>query len=333
MKYVEIGESRLEVSRIAFGGWAIIGGLNWGAQDESDSISAIQAAFDAGVTLFDTAEGYGDGASERMLAKSLGNHRSEVVYASKVSPANLAPVNLRAACERSLTALQTDVIDLYQIHFYNLDISLGPTLNELRRLQTEGKIREIGVSNFGLRQLQEAIDSGVKIATNQLSYSLLFRAIEFEILPKCLENGIGVLCYSPLMQGLLTGKFASPDELADDRRRSRHFNSANSKTSRHGEAGAEAETFATIEAVRQMAQNMDIPMDHAALAWLLAQPGVVAPIVGARNPAQAVRNAQAIEVELAAAQIELLSTASDALKHALGPNADMWAPPSATRIH
>lgn len=116
MQYCTLGQTDLKVSRIAFGCWAIVGGFNWGEQDERDSLAALRAAFDSGITLFDTAEGYGDGYSEQLIARALGDVRSRIVIASKVSRNHLRPDDVRAACERSLKNLNTDCIDLYQIH-------------------------------------------------------------------------------------------------------------------------------------------------------------------------------------------------------------------------
>lgn len=332
MQYVKLGGSDFEVSRIAFGCWSIIGGFNWGPQDESDSVAAMRAAFEAGVNFYDSAEGYGNGESERLVARGLGSDLANVILATKASPDHLAPADLRHACEQSLDALGLDTIALYQIHWYNPTIPLADTVGELQNLQREGKVRQIGVSNFGPKQLAEALATGVKIVSNQLSYSLLCRAIEFEILPMCQAHGIDVICYSPLMQGLLTGKYTSPDQLIEDRVRTRHFDSSRSKFARHGTAGCETETFALIESVRKIAAEIGQPMDHVALAWLLAQPGVASVIVGARNREQALRNAAAIDLTLTAEQVASLSAASEKVKQALGANADMWAPPSGSRI-
>ena len=323
MQYRKLGSTDIEVSAVAFGCWAIIGGFNWGPQDEHDSIAALRAAFDAGVTFFDSAEGYGDGASERLVGKALADARDQVVIASKVSPNHYPPAGLRAACERSLANLGTDRIDLYQLHWPNRDIPIAETLGVLDELKAEGKIRAYGVSNFGPRDLAECLAAGGAVANDQLAYSLLFRAVEHEILPLCVRRGVSVLCYSPMMQGLLTGKFASPDAVAPDRARTRHFASTRPHA-RHTEAGAEAETFAAIAAVREIAREAGEPMANVALAWLLAQEGVAAVIAGGRNPEQARANARAGDLVLSDEVLQRLSAATQPLKRKLGPNADMW---------
>ena len=206
-----------ELSRIIFGCWAIVGGFNWGPQDERDSISAIREAYDQGINSFDTAEAYGNGHSENLLAKALSGKRKDIIIASKVGPLDFAPENVIKACERGLRNLSTDYIDLYQLHWPNPEIPLEDTLGALQRLKEEGKIRAYGVSNFGNQSLDACKTSGFTISSNQMAYNLLFRAIEFNILPQCVTDNVPVLCYSPLMQGLLTGKFASDAEVPDDR--------------------------------------------------------------------------------------------------------------------
>lgn len=192
----------------------------------------------------------------------------------------------------------------------------------LLHLKSQGKIRHIGVSNFAPPSLRRAIACG-EVVSNQVAYNLLFRAVEFEILPFCREHRIPILCYSPLMQGLLTGKFSSPDEVPPDRARTRHFSSARPRA-RHGEPGAEKETFAAIGHIRKVAERLGQPMAHLALAWLLAQPGVGAVLVGARNAEQARFNAQCSDLSLPPDALDELTRIAEPLKAALGPNPDMW---------
>jgi len=330
MEYRTLGNSDIEVSTVGFGCWAIVGGFNWGPQDERDSIAALRAAFDAGVTFFDSAEMYGDGASEQLVGKALGRLRDQVVIASKVGPDHYAPDQLRAACERSLRHLGSDYLDLYQLHWPNREIPVAETLGLMAELRDEGKIRAIGVSNFGPRDLADALAAGVPIVSNQLAYSLLFRAIEFEILPLCVESGLSVLCYSPMLQGLLTGKFVSADDVPVDRARTRHFASTR-RDARHSDSGAETATFASVEQVRRAADLVGKPMANVALAWLLEQEGVTAVIAGGRSPQQALVNAAAADLELSPDILADLAAATDALKQALGPNADMWQTDSRIR--
>jgi aryl-alcohol dehydrogenase-like predicted oxidoreductase len=190
------------------------------------------------------------------------------------------------------------------------------------RLKEAGKIRAIGVSNFAPGYLDEQIALG-RVETIQLCYSLLFRAVEHKILPLCREQEIGILCYSPLCQGLLTGKFASPDDVPAGRARSRLF-AKDRPEARHDEPGCEAEAFDAVAEVRRIAKSIGRPMGHVALAWLLAQPGVTSAIAGARNGEQARDNALAAELDLTDDAIAELAAATEKVKQLIGPNADMW---------
>jgi len=322
MDYRQLGKTGKQVSVMAMGGWSIVGDFTWGKQEKSDSLEALQAAYENGITLFDTAESYGDGLSERLLAESLGRVRENIFIATKVSPANFAPEKLRASCERSLRNLNTDWIDLYQLHWPNRQIPLQRTLKVLEKLKEEGKIRHYGVSNFGVRDLSDCYQK-YEIVSNQLAYNLLFRAIEVEILPFCYQAGISVLCYSPLMQGLLTGKFTHPDQVPEERARTRHFSSQRRYT-RHGEPGAEEETFAAISQLSAIARENGLSLVELSLAWLLAQPGVTSVIVGGRNRAQVLSALRAAHISLSPEVLTCLSEVTRPLKEKLGSNPDMW---------
>lgn len=313
----------IEISRMIFGCWAIVGGFNWGPQDERESLGAIKAAYDAGITCFDTAEAYGAGQSENLLAKALKGERSRIVIASKVGPQDFAHDNVIEACERGLKNLQTDYIDLYQLHWPNPDIPLEETLGALDLLREQGKIRAYGVSNFGNKSLDLCKKSEYAISSNQMAYNLLFRAIEFDILPQCIEDNVPVLCYSPIMQGLLTGKFESEDQVPDDRARTRHFTKERSQA-RHQDEGCEELTFQTIRDIKELANSIGVGMGALSLAWLLDRQGVGAVIVGGRNADQASKNTEALEVKITAEIAEQLNSITDPLKERLGANADLW---------
>jgi len=323
MLYRQLGQTEIQVSVVALGCWAIsTKDFFWDGQARADSLAAIRTSFEAGVNFFDTAPAYGSGDSEQILGEALGSHRREVVIATKVPPTHLAPDLLRQSCEASLRALGTDCVDLYQVHWPNPKLPWEPTLRTLEALKAEGKIRAIGVSNFGVSYLDEVQHAG-GVATNQLPYSLLWRAIEFEILPRCVAQQIGVLCYSPLCQGLLTGKFAVPADVPDKRARSRLFPADRAMT-RHGEAGCQADTFAAIEALAAIAAEIGEPLGRVAMSWLLGQPGVTAVLAGARNAAQAVENARAATLSLDPATAARLAAATESVKQQMGPNADPW---------
>ena len=322
MQLRQLGNSTLKVSPIGVGFWGIVGGDYWGPQEESDTIDTVHSALDAGINFIDTAEGYGDGYSEEMLGRALKGRRDEAIIATKVSQSNLAPAEIRAACESSLKRLQTDYIDLYQVHWPSRDIPFEDTMAALLDLQNAGKIRVIGVSNFGKLDMPDMLQCG-RYEANQLPYSLLWRAIEYDIQPQCVEHNIGILPYSPLNQALLTGRYDKADDMPYARTRSRHFR-GDRRDSRHGTAGCEAETFAAIAAIRDICEDISQSMVHVSLAWLLHKPAVASVLAGARNPQQIESNLMAADLSLSAETMQRLDGATADLKAIFGPDPDMW---------
>ena len=322
MEYRKRGKTDISVSVVAMGCWSLVGGQYWGSQEEAESLATIRAALDAGVNFFDTAEAYGDGVSESVLGKALAGRRHEVVIASKASPSHLSSTEIGRACEGSLRRLNTDYIDLYQIHWPNPDVPVGETAEALDKLKRQGKVRAIGVSNFGVNDLSDVLANG-ECQTNQLPYNLLWRAIEYEIMGACKERNVGILAYSPFAQGLLTGKFRTAGEVPEGRARTRHF-SKDRPFTRHNENGHEGEVFTAIEGIRRICEEIQQPMARVALAWVLRQPGIVSVLAGARRPDQIDQSAQAADLELPSHVIDELNEATDDLKLNMGPNPDMW---------
>ncbi|MCD6519044.1 MAG: aldo/keto reductase [Anaerolineae bacterium] len=334
MEKRRLGTSEIEVSVFGLGCWPLGGGPGWGDQDERESIATVHAALDYGINFFDTAEGYNNGRSEEVLGKALEDRRDKALIATKVSPTNTEPATLRAHCEASLRRLRTDYIDLYQVHWPiwpATNNSVEDAFATLLDLQQEGKIRAIGVSNHGVEQLRQVLATGVPIVSNQLCYNLLSRAIESEILPFCREHGLGVITYMGLMQGLLAGIYRSPDEVPPFRARTRHF-SKDRPMARHGEPGAEAETFAALERIRQIADELGYPMAHVALAWVASKPGISCVLVGSRKRDQLARNIEAASLKLPPEVIAKLDEATEELRIKLGPNADYWQGQENSRI-
>lgn len=323
MKQNSLGTTPLKVTEIGFGCWALDGGPNWGPQEDRDSIDSIQTALDCGITFFDTAEAYSQGKSEQVLAKGLGTRRDEAFIATKVSPSHFEPSLLREACERSLGNLETDRIDFYQLHWpasrYPIEDAVA-TLNDLR---AEGKIRGYGVSNFGPGQLAGYLAAGGQTSTNQIAYSLLFRATEIDLIPASTRAGIGIIAYSPLLQGLLTGKMRTIADVPVERQRIRHYSPAH-ENARHGESGHEALTFQTIDRIRRICHDINRPMGEVAIRWLLDHGQVTSVLVGARNGDQVRRNAAAAADPLSPDTLQALDTATGELKQAMGPNPDLW---------
>ncbi len=330
MQYRKLGNSDLNVSVVSFGAWQIGDPAYWGVDDEADVQRVIDAAIDGGINLFDTAEMYGKGESERVLGRALGAKRNHVYVASKVWPDKCAPALLRQACEDSLQRLGTDYIDLYQIHWPPRDVPFAEVHGEMVRLRDEGKIRNIGVSNFGAQDLDAWMTHG-ECVSNQLGYNLLFRAIEWDIVPACARHGCGVLAYMPLMQGLLSGRWKSADDIPQLRRRTRHF-SRDREGTRHGEAGCEGLTFETLRALQTIADGLGQPMASVALAWAIAQPEITSVIVGARRAKQLQRNLEGVGLAMSAEVIMALITATQPLKEYFGRNADMWLSEPERRI-
>jgi len=328
MKYRRLGRSDIEVSVVCHGCWAIVSGdANWGRQDVEDSIAGIRTSLDAGVNFFDTAEMYGRGESEEILARALDKRRKDVIVASKVGtgtgiPGGQAAGQIKAGCEASLRRLGTDYIDLYQIHWPSPVLNIAEAAGALEELKVAGKIRAGGVSNFGVSYMAD-LPPESPVESNQLCYSLLWRPIEHAVQPMCVEKHLSILCYSPLCQGLLTGKFAGADDVPPERARMRLF-STRRPHARHGEDGCEAETFEAIAAIRRICDSAGVAMAEATLAWLLRRDGVVSVIAGARNARQARQNAGAGEVELSDDVIEALTAATEPVKARVGVNADFW---------
>jgi len=327
MKYRKLNNS-IEISEIILGCWALGGGYTWGEQDDKASIDTIHAALDLGVNTFDTAEFYSGGHSEEVLGQGLLSNRDKAVIMTKVWVENMSKEEIRKSCEQSLKRLQTDYIDLYLIHWPNREVQLEETLRAMENLKAEGKVRALGVCNFGPQDLGEAVDIS-EITANQLAYSLLFRAAEYEMLNACIRSNVSVLAYSSLAQGLLTGKYSSAEQVDDERARIRFYSKERPGTV-HDEPGYEQQVFESIDAIRGICADIGAPMSSLAVAWVLQQQGVAAALVGARTPEQFKGNVEAVDLELSAEVIERLNAATDQVKKAMGPNADMWR--TASRI-
>jgi myo-inositol catabolism protein IolS len=312
-----LGNTTIALSPIIFGTWQA-GKKGWVGIEDDTVIHAMQAALVAGITTFDTAEVYGDGYSEELVGKALADRRDQVVLATKVFANHLKADQVIEACENSLRRLQTDVIDLYQIHwpagsFGSEIVPIGETMAALNQLKAEGKIRAIGVSNFSRSQLEEAAQYG-RIDSLQPPYSLFWRGVETEQLPYCVANNLTVMAYSSLAQGLLTGKF-DPDHQfpADDiRSKNKLFQPPLYDTA-----------LAALEELRPIAQRHQTTVGNLALAWLLAQPQTMA-IVGARNAMQAQENAKAAEIQLSPQDLQDLDAISRTVTEHLDTDPVMW---------
>jgi len=312
VRYRKLGKAGIEVSVICCGTMAMGSTVPFGEQDDELSAQTVHAALDAGVNFFDTAEGYGDGHAEEVLGQALQGLRERAVIATKVSSMHLVEPLLSRSCEASLRRLRTDYVDLYQVHWPDHSRPFGDVATALEKLREQGKIGAWGVSNFGSLDLSEALRAGHP-EVDQVPYSLLWRAIEHEILPLCVENDVSVMCYSPLAQGILTGKFASVGDVPAQRQRARYCKEP-----------VVRRAFAVVEELRAVSKELRQPMADIALAWLLAQRGVASVLAGMRTPEQARENARAGDLELADEVLARLTAASQPLKDALDTNPDMW---------
>ncbi|TVQ12301.1 MAG: aldo/keto reductase [Leptolyngbya sp. DLM2.Bin27] len=318
MEMRKLGNTEIEITPLIFGTWQA-GKRGWVGVEDAEVIEAMRAALDAGITTFDTAEVYGEGYSEDLVGKALGDRRDEVVLATKVFANHLKHDQVIEACEQSLQRLRTEVIDLYQIHwpsgaFGSEVVPLGETMGALNALKDQGKIRAIGVSNFSKAQLEEAMTYG-RIDSLQPPYSLFWRGVEQDLLPYCIEHNLTILAYSSLAQGLLTGKFGPDHQFpkADNRSKNKLFLPP-----------LYAKAQAALAQLKPMAEAHHITLGNLALAWLIAQPQTTA-IVGARNVEQAVENAKAAEVVLAEADLAEIDSISRTVTDHLPADPVMWA--------
>ena len=297
MRMTTLGRSGLQVSRIAFGTWSF--GGDWGSVDTEGALSAIRYARELGVNFFDTAQGYGHGTAEEILGDALRSeldaHREEIIIATKggIDPdaertRDSSREFLRSGVEASLRAMKIDYIDLYQVHWPDPQTPFEDTAGYLQELVDEGKIRHVGVSNFDEQQMA-AFDTVRPVETLQPPYHLFRRSVEEKIWPYVREHDIGVLVYSPLGSGLLTGTMTEDVTFDDDdwRAEASAFQGENLRTN-----------LRVVDALKEFAASKDIEVGQLAIAWVLAQPEVDSAIVGARSHRNIERSLAAVDIEL-----------------------------------
>lgn len=305
----QLGTSDLNITRVGFGAWAIGGGgwaFAWGAQDDADSVAAIREAVDLGINWIDTAAVYGLGHSEEVVAKALDGVANRPYVFTKCGRVwdehrqigkRLKAASVRAECEASLRRLRVDVIDLYQIHWPEPDEDVEEGWAEVAKLKAEGKVRWIGVSNFNVDQLKRA-SAIAPVVSLQPPYSMLRRDIEADILPHCAASNIGVLAYSPMASGLLTGAWTH-ERLAslpaDDWRKGKNPLFQEPKFSRH---------LRLVEVLKDVGRHHGRTPGEVAVAWVLRHPAVTAAIVGARKAGQLKELVGAAELHLSAEDVE-----------------------------
>lgn len=310
MEYRKLGKSEVKVSAITLGAWAI-GGFMWGGADDENAVAAIRKSIDLGVTSIDTAPVYGMGHSEEIVGQAVAGRRDKVQILTKYSlhwdgrgvgrfstpdPSGKMVTITRSAryedvlqeCERSLKRLGTDYVDLYQQHWPVPEIPIEETLKAVDKLLKDGKIRAFGVSNFPLELLKQARHI-VPVASVQPPYSMINRGIDQDLLPYCRDNNVGVVVYSPLQRGLLTGKVTLDREFpeTDHRHDNPYFTRENRKR-----------VLEFLEKIRPIADRHNATLAQLVINWTIHRPGITAALVGARNARQAEENAGAADFKL-----------------------------------
>ena len=321
MNRTVLGNSKIEISGLSLGTWAFSGAKIWGENREEDSIRTIQAALDQGINLIDTAERYGNGYAEEILGKAIKDRRDKAVIATKVYADELSYNGIISACEGSLRRMNTDRIDIYQIHWPNHDIPMDESFSAFEKLKRDGKILEASVCNFGVKDIAEAAKYGVQL--NQLPYSLVWRVIEKEIIPASSAAGVPIWAYIPLGQGLLSGKYRSIDDVPLGRRETRLY-SCKWQQGRHTDPGFETEIFDFLDKLRKLCEETGYTMPAIALEFLKKQNCVGSILVGARNEQQLMQNIEAYNTNVPNEVLDMAVALSEPLKEAEGFNADLW---------
>ncbi len=329
MKYRTLGNTDLELSVITFGAWAA-GGWMWGGADRKQAVEAILASYDEGVTSIDTAPIYGQGTSEEIVGEAIKNlSRDNVQILTKFgmrwdleSPKGdfamhskdnsgkdidiykyAGKASVIKECEDSLKRLGTDYIDLLQIHWPESTTPIEETFEAVAQLIQEGKVRFAGVCNYDVEQMKRA-ESVVKLASNQVPYSMVNRGIEDELIPYCIEHQKGILAYSPMQRGLLTGKIKLGQKFGQgDTREGSKFYSDDFIT----------RTNQFLEELKPLAAEKNATLGQVVLRWTVEQPGITIALAGARNAEQSVQNAGAMKFDLSIDELKFISDRIPAL--------------------
>ena len=297
---VKIGAINKLLSPLALGSF-IFGADAWRPAARAQLTATLQAALDHGITHFDTATGYGSGQSEELIGQFVGGRRDQIFLASKASIDEMDADLMYRRVEESLARLHVDMIDLYYIHWPRQGKDIRPMMEGLERARQAGKIGAIGVSNFSVANMEQVRQVG-PIHAHQLAYNLFWRFAEAEVIPYCRQHNIAVVTYSSIAQGVLTGKFGRDPQLpsGDNRGRVVHF-----------DADVWPHIYAGVEALKPLAQEVDRPLAHLAIRWVLHQQDIHTAVVGARTPEQVTQNAAALAGEIPPAIFERMTAISD----------------------
>ena len=325
MELRRLGNSDIMVTPMAFGAWAI-GGWMWGGAEESEAIQAVRAAYESGITTIDTAPAYGFGKSEELVSKALegiprtnyqlltkfglnwSSQQGEYFFDSVDNSGEpfkmfkwASKEKVMKECEDCLRRLKTDYIDLFQIHWPDSTTAISETFEAVQRLVEQGKVRAAGVCNYNASQVEEALKT-IQLASNQVPYSLVYRDIEKEIIPQAIENELGIIPYSPLQRGLLTGKI-KPGHLfgeGDTREGNRFYTDENIR-----------KVNSLLESIKPIAEDHDASLTQIVINWTIHRPGVACVLVGARNARQVGDNVKALNFSLSSEEMEKITMLAD----------------------
>jgi len=327
MKLKQLGKSELKITELTFGAWAI-GGWMWGGSDKDDAIKALQEAVSNGMTSIDTAAVYGFGTSEEIVGEAVKGQRDKVqiltkyglrwdlqkgkfYFASVDNNGNPVKIYKYAGkesviheCELSLKRLNTDYIDLYQIHWPDVTTPIEETMEAVEQLLQQGKIRAAGVCNYSAEETTGA-DNAISLASNQVPYSMVKRDIEKDVVPYCIKHNIGILAYSPLQRGVLTGKFTDDHQFnkGDNRADLPYFKGENLR-----------KINAFLDKLRPLANDKNATLSQLVINWTLNQPGITVALVGARNAGQVKENISAAEIQLNDDELTFINKELEKLK-------------------
>ena len=311
MKRTGLGRSGLEVTRLCLGTWNMDGSQGWGPQSDDESIELIRQVLDTGCNFIDTAHAYGSGHSEEVLGRALEGRRDDVIVSTKLVQSD--PARVEGELDAALERLRTDYIDIYICHWPAAGLVLDDFMAELARLREKGKARAIGASNFNLAQMAVAAQHGAAVL--QPPFNPLWRLIDGDVLPFCHENNIAVTPYSPLAQGLMTGRYTRAESsiTGGPRKANRLFREPVFTIAREA-----------ARVVDGVADEIGATSSQVTLAWCLATPGVTAPIVGISRMAQWEENLGSLEIALTHEQYGAISEAGLRVWRELPDDASMW---------
>jgi aryl-alcohol dehydrogenase-like predicted oxidoreductase len=313
METTNLGPTGIQVSRLCIGCMQAWG---WASSDDTRFVATVRHALDMGLNFLDTAPAYGNGHSEELVARAIAGRRHQVVIATKFNFDRIHPEDIRLSLEQSLRRLRTDYIDVFQQHWPSPDIPVADTVGELERLKEAGKIRAIGVSNWMEPEWQELGNSS-RVESLQPCHNLLWRSIEPYVLPLCRQHNIAVIPYSPLCQGVLTGRFKRLTDLPTVQSDPRLQNC-------RLQPDIFPSVLEVVKAVGAVAAKYGKTPAQTALRWLLDQDGITATIVGASSPEQVMENLAALDWRLEPIDWQWLSDISWPLSAELSPLDTLW---------